>query len=185
MGGKKVSAEQKSATASDTMSQFVVVRGIRLEITRKITRPFPISAKVVKDQPKYQNHMMLDMMKIWICDETSGVVFTWAVRGIGASPLFEITTDCQLLILRSEKMPTTQFRESLIRAAARRTQSQTVCGKFSIMSQLSFLLTQAISSLYLAALTLKQSTRTQATGTVSWYRFVWVQQWRTREDVKR
>jgi len=30
----------------------------------------------VKDQPKYQNHVMLDMMKIWICDETSGVVFT-------------------------------------------------------------------------------------------------------------
>ena len=64
MGGKKDSTEQKSATASDIISQFVVVRGIHLEITRKITRPFPSSAKVVKDQPKYQNHWMLDMMDI-------------------------------------------------------------------------------------------------------------------------
>lgn len=63
MGGKNVIAEQKSATASVTISQFVVVRGIRLEITRKITRPFPSNAKVVKDQPKYQNHT-IDMMKI-------------------------------------------------------------------------------------------------------------------------
>ena len=76
MTGKKVSAEQKSETASDAISQFVVVRGIRLENTRKITRPFPISAKMVKDQPKYQNHVMVDMMKIWSLRFDCGVVFT-------------------------------------------------------------------------------------------------------------
>lgn len=64
MVGNNVTAEQKSATASDRMSQFVVVRGTRLKITRKITRPFPSNAKVVKNQPKNQNHMV-DVKSIW------------------------------------------------------------------------------------------------------------------------
>lgn len=183
MVGRKASAEQKSETASETISQFVVVCGIRLEITRKITRPFPVSAKAVKNQPKYQNHVMLDMMRSRsrVCDVTSGAVLDQcAVLWVSSVRDYNET-----LIVYSKKWKNADNAISRVLDIGGGTAN--AVSKYAENSRYCLNLISPFSHniLALVSCSAAEAKHSHTKFAVSWYRFVWVQQWSTRENVKR
>ena len=60
--GTAIIPKPKSATAKDTANALVLVRSWRLLQTRKMTNPFTTIVRILRNQPRTQNHVSIEFL---------------------------------------------------------------------------------------------------------------------------